>query len=155
MSRLARSPNWRLTGPGYPQGQSGHFSPRREVPFSVSGTGAYCKTGSGEARDPLIGEMMEDGPSFFTSTRLPIATAVLATGIFIADDFELCDHPVTPALQLKASWNALISLGAIALITPLVLRNQSCEHALRRSDAYLMAKTGTSKSVRVELKTGS
>ncbi|HEY6340410.1 MAG TPA: PAS domain-containing protein [Bryobacteraceae bacterium] len=117
-----------------------------------------------------------DGRSFFTSARLPVATAVLATGIFIADTVTRLEFAVAvlyvavvllsarfctpsgvamvaagcaaltilsyvitrntgPAIEGFAK--ALISLGAIAVITPLVLRAQSREHALRRNEAYL------------------
>jgi PAS domain S-box-containing protein len=120
--------------------------------------------------------MMVDGPSFFTSVRLPVATAVLATGIFIADTGTRVEFAVAvlyvavvllsarfckpPGVALIAAGcaaltilsyvitgntgptiegivNALISLAAIAVITPFVLRAQSRELALRRNEAYL------------------
>ena len=119
---------------------------------------------------------MVDGRSFFTSARLPVATAALATGIFIADTVTRVEFAVAvlyvavvllsarfckpPGVAMIAAGcaaltilsyvitrntgppiegivNALISLGAIAIITPLVLRAQSRELALRRSEAYL------------------
>lgn len=119
---------------------------------------------------------MVDGRSFFTSARLPVATATLATGVFIADTVTRVEFAVAvlyvavvllsarfckpPGVAMIAAGcaaltilsyvitrntgpaiegivNALISLGAIAIITPLVLRAQSRELALRRSEAYL------------------
>ena len=119
---------------------------------------------------------MKDRGSFFTSARLPFATAGLATGIFIADTVTRVDIAV-PVLYvavvllsarfcrpsgvrmvaagcaaltilsyvitrntgplIEGTVNALISLGAIAVVTPLVLRAQSREFALRRREAYL------------------
>lgn len=119
---------------------------------------------------------MVDQRSFFTSARLPVATAVLATGIFIADTVtrvefavpvlyvlvvllsaRFCKPPgvamiaagcaaltilsyvitrnTGPAIEGIA--NALMSLTAIAVITPFVLRAQSRELVLRRNEAYL------------------
>jgi PAS domain S-box-containing protein len=115
---------------------------------------------------------MKDGRSLFTSARLPIVTAVLATGIFIADTVTRVDiafavlyvavvllsarfcRPSGVAIvaagcaaltilsylitrttgpAIEGVVNALISLGAIVLITPLVLRDQSRELALREA----------------------
>jgi PAS domain S-box-containing protein len=120
--------------------------------------------------------MMVDGRSFFASARLPVATAALATGIFVADTVtrvefavavlyvavvllsaRLCKPPGVAMIAvgcaaltilsyvitrktgpaMEGLVNTLISLGVIALTTPLVLRNQSRELALRRSEAYL------------------
>ncbi len=119
---------------------------------------------------------MENRGSFLTSASLPIATAVIATGVFIADTLTRVDIAVAvlyvAVVLLSARFcrpfgvamvaagcaaltilsyvitrntgplvegmvNALISLGAIAVITPLVLIAQTRELALRRSEKEL------------------
>src|SRR5215475_11868269 len=115
---------------------------------------------------------MDDMNSFFRSARLPIATAVLATAIFIADTATRVDVAVavlyvvivlltarfcsrscvmlvaagcvaltilsylitrSPRPAVEGIVNTLIGIGAIALITPLVLKDQASTHALRQA----------------------
>jgi membrane-associated phospholipid phosphatase len=75
-------------------------------------------------------KMMEDRGSFFTSARLPIATAVLAPGIFIADTVTRVDIAV-PVLYVavvlfsprfwRPSRVAMAAAGCAALILSYVI----------------------------------
>src|SRR5215472_4959796 len=116
--------------------------------------------------------MMDAMNSFFRSARLPVATAVLATAIFIADTVTRSDIAVavlyvlvvllaarfyspSPVIlvalvcvaltilsylitrssgpAVEGVVNTLIGIGAIALITPLVLKDQASRHAWRQA----------------------
>ena len=122
---------------------------------------------------------MRDARSFFTSARLPIATAVLAVGILVADTVTRVDIAVavlyvavvllaarfySPSRVLLVGTgcvaltilsylitrssgpvvegiaNMLISIGTIALITPLVLKNQTRELQLRLARDHLQVE---------------
>ena len=122
---------------------------------------------------------MQQRRFFFTSARLPIATAVLAIAIFIADTITkleiavavlyvlvvllarrfcrpsgvvlvaagcvgltIVSYSLTVASSplLEGIVNTLISIGAIALITPLVLKDQSRELALREARDHLQVE---------------
>lgn len=115
---------------------------------------------------------MDEMNSFFRSARLPIATAVLPTAIFIDDTVTRADIAVavlyvvvvvllaarfsspSPVMLVAVGCvaltilsylitrssgpavegfvNSLIGIAAIALITPLVLKDQASTHALRQ-----------------------
>src|SRR5215469_5387556 len=116
--------------------------------------------------------MMDAMNSFFKSARLPIATGVLATAIFIADTVTRIDiavavlyvlvvllaarfcgpSPVIPVAlgcvaltilsylitrssgpAVEGMVNTIIGIAAIALITPLVLKDQAGTNALRQA----------------------
>jgi membrane-associated phospholipid phosphatase len=101
-----------------------------EVEFLSAEPALFARTFPVRLAIRLWEKMMEDRGSFFTSARLPIATAVLAPGIFIADTVTRVDIAV-PVLYVavvlfsprfwRPSRVAMAAAGCAALILSYVI----------------------------------